>query len=171
MTSYENPHHYIGGFGVAPRRQRRCGVCRETGHDRRRCALALAAVEETPPPYEEVAPPVYKPKQTYRQEQLQLFHEMWDATEHSEDGISMVEVDFSTPPLNSCGLETEDNDIVITFVVEPIHGWIFLYDEDGEDLDKENGIVGQLKSTDVDWDEQNALDDDDIDWWVDFDWQ
>ena len=44
-----------GGFGVAPRRQRRCGVCRETGHDRRTCPLALKAVEETPPLYEEVA--------------------------------------------------------------------------------------------------------------------
>ena len=180
MTSYENPHHYIGGFGVAPRRQRRCGVCHQTGHDRRNCPVLnfrreaqeeianwIAAVE-TPPPYEEVAPPVYKPTETYRQEQQQLFDEMWDAseTQKDEDAIDMVEIDFLTPPLNSCGLETADNDIVLSFVVEPTHGWIFYNDAHLVD-----GIIGQVKSTDVDWDEENAFDDDDVEWWVDFMWQ
>ena len=52
MTSYIHSEqtHWQGEYILsgAPRAQRRCGVCRETGHDRRRCPMALIAVEETP---------------------------------------------------------------------------------------------------------------------------
>ena len=160
MTSYEIPPHMRGGKGSGARAKMRCGNCRQSGHNRRNCPLLRVAVEK------------------YRQEQQILFDEMWDAP-GNEDGIEMIEVDFSTPPLNRNGEKKEDNDTILEFVVEPKHGWILgdKLSTDGTDEGCLYGlrILGKMKWHDCmvwDWDECETFDaKEDVEWWAFFDWQ